>query len=110
MVKFIPLPKQDNWVDYLLKDVLDAWQATHAGVCKSGKSLKVQTPNGVTTIALAKKDQGSIAVSDFPKLRVTEVTSNGATFNVAFTPGDGSQAAWVNLDEIFNAKVAGKTV
>lgn len=111
MVKIVPtLPAQSNWVDYPLGDVLAAWNASQAGVCKSGKSIKVQSPDGVRTIALAKKDQGSIDVSDFPSLRVTEVTQNGETFPVAFTPGDGSQAAWVDIKSIFGAKVTGKTV
>jgi len=111
MVKIIPvLPANDSWVDYPLQDVLVAYNATSAGVCKSGKSLKVQSPDGVRTIALAKKDQGKINTSDFTNLRVVETTVDGETFPVAFIPGDGKQAAWFSLDEIFNAKVTGKTV
>lgn len=111
MVKIVPtLPAQSNWVDYPLGDVLAAWNASQAGVCKSGKSIKVQCTDGVRVIALAKKDQGSTKVSDFPSLRVTEVTRDGETFPVAFTPGTGEQADWFSLDEIFNAKVTGKTL
>lgn len=111
MVKTIPvLPNNSNWIDYPLGDVLSAWNASRTGVCKSGKSIKVECPDGVRVIALAKKDQGNTQVSDFPSLRVTEVTANGETFPVAFTPGDGTQAAWVDIKEIFAAKPSAKTV
>ncbi len=118
MVRKIPvLPNKGNWVDYPLADVVSAWGATKVGVCKSDKSIKLTCPDGVRTISFAQKDAGKgITVNDFPNLRVREITHDkkgeaiAVPYPVVFTPGNGEEAAWFDVDAVFNAKVEGKTV